>query len=64
MRRATGGAGRPQVSELLLKIVFAAVRLNLQSYEHQNPRARVAELIGLHLPGVGLPVVPQSRQIQ
>jgi hypothetical protein len=33
-------------------------------YEHQNPLASVAWLIGLHLPGPGFPVVPQSRQIQ
>jgi hypothetical protein len=33
-------------------------------YEHQNPLLSVAWLIGLHLPGPGLPVVPQSRQIQ
>lgn len=32
-------------------------------YEHQKPLASVAELIGLHLPGPGLPVVPHSRQI-
>ena len=37
---------------------------DVNGYEHQNPLARVAWLIGLHLPGVGLPVVPQSRQIQ
>jgi hypothetical protein len=33
-------------------------------YEHQRPLANVVELIGLHLPGPGLPVVPQARQIQ
>ena len=32
-------------------------------YEHQNPLASVAALIGLHLPGPGFPVVPQARQI-
>jgi hypothetical protein len=34
------------------------------AYEHQNPLASVAWLIGLHLPGPGLPVVPQALQIQ
>lgn len=34
-----------------------------RSYEHQNPLASVAALIGLHLPGPGFPVVPQARQI-
>jgi hypothetical protein len=33
------------------------------TYEHQNPLASVAALIGLHLPGVGFPVVPQARQM-
>lgn len=33
-------------------------------YEHQNPVDSVAWLIGLHLPGPGLPVVPHARQIQ
>jgi hypothetical protein len=41
-----------------------AARIELAFYEHQKPRERVAGLMGLHLPGVGLPVVPQSRQIQ
>jgi hypothetical protein len=35
-----------------------------QVYEHQKPVASVPELIGLHLPGPGLPVVPQALQIQ
>ena len=34
------------------------------TYEHQKPLLSVAWLIGLHLPGPGLLVVPQSRQIQ
>ncbi len=33
-------------------------------YEHQRPLLSVAWLIGLHLPGPGLPVVPHALQIQ
>ena len=51
-QRFVGAAlcGRPMASPLL-------------RYEHQSPLANVALLIGLHLPGPGLPVVPHSRQI-
>jgi len=35
-----------------------------QRYEHQNPCASVVGLMMLHLPGVGLPVVPHALQIQ
>jgi hypothetical protein len=42
----------------------ASLFLTNQPYEHQSPLASVAWLIGLHLPGPGLPVVPHWRQIQ
>lgn len=33
-------------------------------YEHQSPLASVAELIGVHFPWFGFPVVPHALQIQ
>lgn len=41
-----------------------ALIIRQTSYEHQSPLASVRSLIGLHLPGPGLPVVPHARQIQ
>jgi hypothetical protein len=53
-----------QIGPQLRAAQAARIVTGLAFYEHQKPRERVAGLMGLHLPGVGLPVVPQSRQIQ
>lgn len=52
--------GRRECVGKILRRVFLALVI----YEHQKPLASVAGLIWLHLPGLGLPVVPQSLQIQ
>jgi hypothetical protein len=52
-----GGTWIDRVSRTLLGC------LSKYFYEHQSPLASVAWLIGLHLPGPGLPVVPHSLQM-
>jgi len=57
-RRSESHSSQTKIGRLKCRLV------SLNFYEHQKPLASAVGLVMKHLPGVGLPVVPQSLQIQ